>query len=196
MRVEESLPKYHEDHIAGKDDNSLQLHNLVHIFIPMPQAIKIPAAKKQPVDKEWKKLEKIPAWDLTKVRNKSEVIDEARTKGIQVHFSSLMDTCHLKIAELETKHQKKQRSSRTPRWYCERWFWILCSIHRTRIIIISNDSRQNHGYHLQIARVRRTSSGCSICLKPGKNERCSKNIEHSQIGMSRHLDSSTTTQMA
>ena len=45
-------------------------------------------------------------WDKTKVSNKSEVIDEARTKGIKVHFSSLMDICHLKNAELETKHQK------------------------------------------------------------------------------------------
>ena len=48
---------------------------------------------------------KIPAWNLTKVRSKSEVVDEARTKGAKVHFASLMD-CHLKNAELETKHQK------------------------------------------------------------------------------------------
>ena len=40
-----------------------------------------------------------------------------------------------------------------------------------------------------------TSSWCSICLYPGKNGRCSKIIENSKIGMSRHLDSSTTTQM-
>ena len=52
------------------------------------------------------KMEKIPAWDLTKVRNKSEVIDEARTSGATVHFASLMDICHLKHAELEAKHQK------------------------------------------------------------------------------------------
>ena len=71
----------------------------------MPQAMKIPGAKAA-VDKEWEKQEKIPAWDLTKVRNKSEVIDEARTKGIKVHFASLMDICHVKDAELETKHQK------------------------------------------------------------------------------------------
>ena len=71
----------------------------------MPQAIKIPAAKAA-LDKEWEKLEKIPAWELNRVRHKSEVIDEARTKGRKVHFSSLMDICHLKNAELETKHQK------------------------------------------------------------------------------------------
>ena len=35
----ESLPTHHEDHIAS----SLQHYNLVHKFIPMPQAILIPA---------------------------------------------------------------------------------------------------------------------------------------------------------
>ena len=105
LRVGESLPKYHEDHIAGKGENSLQHYNLVHKFIPMPQAMKIPAAKAA-VDKECEKLETISAWNLTKDRSKKEVIDEARTSGTTVHFASLMDICHLKNAELETKHQK------------------------------------------------------------------------------------------
>ena len=65
--------------------------------------MKIPAAKA--VDKEWEKLEKILAWDLTKVRSKKELIDEARMKGAKGHFASLMDICHLKNAELEAKHQ-------------------------------------------------------------------------------------------
>ena len=71
------------------------------------KAMKIPAAKAA-VDKEWEKLEKISAWNLTKVRSKSEVIDEARTKGAKVHFASLMDICHVKNTELETKHQKNK----------------------------------------------------------------------------------------
>ena len=58
------------------------------------------------MDKEWEKLERILAWNLTKVRSKKEVIDEARTKGAKVQFASLMDICHLKNAELEAKHQK------------------------------------------------------------------------------------------
>ena len=37
-----------------KGDNSLQHYNLVHKFIPVPQAMKIPAAKAA-VDKEWEK---------------------------------------------------------------------------------------------------------------------------------------------
>ena len=51
-------------------------------------------------------MEKISAWNLTKVRSKKEVIDEARASGATVHFASLMDICHLKNAELEAKHQK------------------------------------------------------------------------------------------
>ena len=107
LRMEESLPNDHEDHIAGKGYTSLQHYNLVHKFIPMPQAMKIPAAKAA-VDKEWEKLEKIPAWDITKVRNKSEVIDDARTKRRKVHFASLMDICHLKNAELETRPKNRK----------------------------------------------------------------------------------------
>ena len=41
----------------------------------MPQAMKIPDAKAV-VDKEWKKLETIPAWDVRKVKSKKEVINE------------------------------------------------------------------------------------------------------------------------
>ena len=78
MRMGNSIPHYHEDHIAGKGENSLQYYNLVHKFILMLQAVKIPAAKAA-VDKEWEKLVKISAWNLTKVRSKKKVIDEART---------------------------------------------------------------------------------------------------------------------
>ena len=161
----------------------------------MPRAVKIPYAKAA-VDKEWEKLEKISAWNLTKVRSKKEVIDEAWTSGAAVHFASLMDICHLKNAELETKHQKYKGRD------------VL------RGDIVKDDSgsyavftdqgstapqmtaAKSHGYHLQIARLRWTSSRRSISLHPGKNGRCSKITENSQIGMSRHLNSSATTQMA
>ena len=71
----------------------------------MPQALKIPDAK-EAVEKEWGKLEKIPAWQLTKVRNKKEVIEEARNEDRKVRFASLMDLCHLKNSELEPQSQK------------------------------------------------------------------------------------------
>ena len=59
--------------------------------------------------KQWTKNGKnlkISAWKLAKVRNKSEVIEEARNKGVKVLFVSLMDIIHLKNADLEKKHQK------------------------------------------------------------------------------------------
>ena len=45
MRMGNSIPHHHEDHIAGKGENSLQHYNLVHKFIPKPQALKFSAAK-------------------------------------------------------------------------------------------------------------------------------------------------------
>ena len=41
----ESLPNHHEDHVAGEGNNSLQQYNLVHKFIPMPQAMKNSCSK-------------------------------------------------------------------------------------------------------------------------------------------------------
>ena len=58
------------------------------------------------MEKEKEKQEKIPAWQLTNVRSKKEVIDEARNKGRKVHFASLMDLCHLENSELEPRYQK------------------------------------------------------------------------------------------
>ena len=45
IRLEGVPQRYHEDHIAAKGINSLSHVNLVHKFIPMPQALKIPDAK-------------------------------------------------------------------------------------------------------------------------------------------------------
>ena len=74
------------------------------VYSEAPKQMKIPDAKAA-VEKEWEKLETIPAWPLTKVRNKKEVIEEARNKSRKVHFASLMDPCHLKNSELEPKYQ-------------------------------------------------------------------------------------------
>ena len=65
QRAESLQSKMHEYHIPGKGYNSMSHYNLVHKFIPMPQAMKIPTAQAA-VDKEWKKLETIPAWQLEK----------------------------------------------------------------------------------------------------------------------------------
>ena len=73
----------------------------------MPQAMKIPDAKAA-VDKEWKKLETVPAWQLDNVKSKKRGYSGSseRDKKKKVHFATLMDICHLKNAELEPEFQK------------------------------------------------------------------------------------------
>ena len=161
----------------------------------MPQAMKIPAAKAA-VDKEWEKLEKIPVWDLTKVNGKSEVIDEARTKGAKVHFASLMDFCHLKNAELETKYQK----------------------YKGRVVLRGDIADFDSGSYAVfteqgssasqmtaakvvdiISRLPRCDGQAADAVSAYTHvqmEDAPKLFKNSQIGVSRHLDSSTTTQMA
>ena len=76
------------------------------------------------------------------------------------------------------KAPKIQRSSCTPRWYCKERFRVLCSIHWTRNISISNDSRKSHGQYIKASRMFRTSSWCSIRLYSGQNGRCNIIVEN------------------
>ena len=89
-------------------------YNLAHNSIPTPEAMKIPDAKVA-VDKERKKVERLPAWQVTNVKSKKEVIEKARKEGRTVHLATLMDLCHLKNLEFEQKFQKIQRARRAPR---------------------------------------------------------------------------------
>ena len=152
----ESLPTHHEDHIGGKRDNSLQHFNLVHKFIPMPQAMKIPEPKAA-VDKEWEKLENFSAWNLTKVRSKKEVIDEARTSGATVHFASLMDMS-FETCRIEDKAPKIQRSSCTPGDIVkdDSGSYAVFTVQGSSASQMT--AAKSHGYHLQTAGLRRTSS--------------------------------------
>ena len=70
-RLERIQRQGHEDHIAEKAHNSLSHYNLAHKFILMSQAIQILEAKAA-VDKEWEKLNKMAAWQLTKARSKKK----------------------------------------------------------------------------------------------------------------------------
>ena len=98
------MPTHHEDHIAGKRvqfTTTLQFGSQIYSYASSHEN----PCSKGSSGQGMGKIEKISAWNLTKVRSKKEVIDEARTKGAKVHFASLMDICHLKNAELEAKHQ-------------------------------------------------------------------------------------------
>ena len=62
---------------------------VVHLPVPMDKAMRIPKAK-EAVDKEWNALanEKRPAWDLSKVKPRAEVISQANKENRSVHFGS------------------------------------------------------------------------------------------------------------
>ena len=75
-------------------------YNLVHKFTPMPQATRSQEAKAA-VDKEWKTLETLPAWNLEK---KEDILEAQRDKK-KVHFATLRDKNHLKKTELEPNLQ-------------------------------------------------------------------------------------------
>ena len=61
---------------------------------------------KAAVDKEWAQHEILPAWQVTKVTSKEEVIKKARQVRRTVQFVAFMDLCHLKNSELEQQLQK------------------------------------------------------------------------------------------
>ena len=120
-----------------------------------------------------------------KVRSKSEVIDEARTKGAKVHFASLMDIGHLRDAELETKHQKNS--------------WVVLRGEK-----VKDDSgsyavfteQGSSASQLTAAKSWKTNPDCQGAQdkqqtqnlqKTRTKRRCSQITENSWIGMSRHF---------
>ena len=123
------------------------------------------------------------------------MIDEARTSGAKVHFASLMDICHLKNAELEAKHQKYKgrvvlRGD------------IVKDDSGSYAVFIEQGSSASQMTAAKVMDIISRLPGCAgqaadavsafTHVKMGMLPNCSK----FQIGMSRHLDSSTTTQMA
>merc|ERR1712016_543184 len=63
---------------------------------------------KAAVEKEFVKLEQIPAWNVKDVQERSKVKKDSDKSGIPVHFAELMALCFLKNAELE-KHLQKYK---------------------------------------------------------------------------------------
>ena len=61
------------------------------------------------MEREWENLEKLPAWQLTKVKNKKEVILEAQKGKTKVHFATVMDICHLKNLEFKKRSVKSTK---------------------------------------------------------------------------------------
>ena len=152
--------------------------------------------QKQRWTKNRKNLKKIPAWQLTKVKNKNEVIDEARNQGITVRLASSMDLCHLKNSELEPQFPK----------------------YKGRVVLPGDTVKDDSGSFAVFTEQGSSASQMTaakimdiISRLPGcdgqapdavsaftqvKNGRRTDVIEKSEVRMSRYLDTSTETQVA
>ena len=153
LRMEESLPNHHEDHIAGKRRTIHYSITIWYTNLFLASSKKKFQQQKQQWIRNGRNWRKISAWNLTKVRSKKEVIDEARTKGAKVHFASLMEICHLKNAELEAKHQKYKGRVVLRGDIVKDDSGSYAVFTEQGSSASQDDSSKSHGYHIQIARV-------------------------------------------
>ena len=176
MRMGNSIPHNHEDHIAGKGGKfitALQLGSQIYSYA---SSCENSGSKSS----GWTRNGKIGE-NFGVELDKSQKLETgwSRNQGrraLQFILHHIMDICHLKNAELEAKHQKYKGSSCTPWWYCKRRFRVLRSIYWSRIFSISNDSRQNHGYHLQFAWLRMDKQQTQYqAFTQGESGRCFTN---------------------
>ncbi len=94
----EETRRQHQDKVADKGP-SLDWFGLAHTPIPIPKALKVPAAR-EALHSEWAKLESKNSCDVKAVRPKAEVIKEAKAEGRSVHFGSLRSYAVLRTASL------------------------------------------------------------------------------------------------
>ena len=95
----------HEEHLGGIFEASDTFNAMVHTPVPIPKALLIPDAKAA-LDKEYDKLNRIEAWDMSKVQSKRVIQEKAKRTGKTIHIGELMELCHLKNSQLEKKISK------------------------------------------------------------------------------------------
>ena len=123
------------------------------------------------------KLEKIPKCQLTKARNKKEVIDEARNEGRKVHFASLMDLCHLKNSELEPNFRKYQGRVVLRGDIVKDDSGSYAVFTEQGLSASQTTAAKVMDVICKTTRMRKTSSRRSIRLHPGQNGRCTNVIK-------------------
>ena len=128
---------------------------VVHKFIPMPQAMKISRSKGSSGERIGKTGENTGlATDESQKRKRGD--RRSKEWGQNCTFCVVHGSLSSQDFGVGATVSKIQRSSRTPRLHCERWFSIVCSNYWAGIVSITNDSSKSHGYHIQTARVRWT----------------------------------------
>ena len=164
MRKEESLPNFHEDHIAGKGNNSLQHDNLAHKFIPVSnnEDTRSKSSSGQRMGKTWKDS------------------GVGQTKS-QKHLTWLMKQ-EKKVEKYTSHHWWTSLIWRMPNWIqstkkIKGWVVLRgdivkddsgsCAAFTEQGSSASQWPQQRSWMSSPDFQVRRTSSWCSICVYPG-----------------------------
>ena len=98
-----SKEQTHQDHIADRGHVSMTHYNVVHKPIPILTLMTILDAKAA-LQKEWTKLQKLPAWDESRATSKAEVIRRAKLEGKTVTVPSLIE----RICELQMTRTNRE----------------------------------------------------------------------------------------
>ena len=102
--------------------------------------------------------EKTLPLQLTKVRHKKEVSEEAKNKGRKVHFASLMDLCRLQNSELEPPYQKYKCRVVVRGDIVNDDSGSYAVFTEAGFVIITDDGCKSHGHFFKTTWMRRTSS--------------------------------------
>ena len=133
-------------------------------------------------------MRKIPAWQLTKVRNEKEVIEGS------FRVIGSLSSQEFGVGALKIESRKGRVVLRGD---------IVRDDSGSYAVFTEQGSSASQMIAAKVMDIISRLPGCAgqatdavFGFFPGQNGRCSKIIENSQIGMSRHLDTSTETRMA
>ena len=149
-----------------KRKNSLQHYNSVHKFIPMPQAMKIPAAKAA-ADKEWEKLEKnygVEPDDSQKQKKRWSMKQGRRAQRFILHHWWTKVIWKMLSWRQSTKNTKVEVVIRVDFVKDDSGSYAVFTEQGSSASKMT--ATKSHGYHFQIAWLRWTSSGRQYLLMP------------------------------
>ena len=136
---------------------------------------------KAAADKELEKLRKLPAWQVTKVKSKIEVIEKARKEGRTVHFATSMDLYHFKNSELEQKFQKYNGRVVLQGDVVKDDSGSHAVFKEQRSSVSQMTAAKSFGCYFQTSKMRWTSLRRNIRLHPSQNRRRSNNVQTSEV---------------
>ena len=192
MRMGNSEPHHHEDHIAGKGENSFQHDNLVHTIYSFASSYENSSSESsggQGMGKIGENFGVEP--DESQKQERSD--RWSKDVGRESSFGIINGLLSFEECWIGSKAPKVQRSSCTPRWHCERWFRITRSIYWTGLISITSDGRKGNGCYCSTTWLWRTSNWRNIGIHPAKKGGYSKTTYCSRIRMCRCMATSSKT---